>query len=123
MSQELVLQLKDPVLRQAAAKALLQALAVDDLVAGTRHRDPAVRHGSYWVLDRCQGPGVFGVFPALLKGLEDPHPKVRALVESQMTRRLQAMSRHQLNDLRVLTHPGLKRLIAGQLSAELERAV
>ena len=77
-----------------------------------------MRHGCFWVIDRCQGQGVFGVFPALLDGLNDQDPKVRQLVRGLLARRLRAMPRSQFLNLRLLTHRGLIALIDEILALE-----
>ena len=87
-----------------------------ELIQGTRHREPRVRHGCFWILDRCEGPGVFGVFPAMIKGLDDPEPKVRDFVRLLLIRRLKSMSIRRLQALSHLTHPGLNMLISDLLT-------
>jgi hypothetical protein len=108
---EWLAHLVNPDTRQAAAKALLAEPDCHTLIAGTRHREPAVRHGCYWVLHRCEGPGIYGVFPALLQGLQDRDPKVQNFVKSLMLQRLKQMPATQRLSLNQLTHPQLKALL------------
>lgn len=120
MNNALLLRLTLAETRQQTARDLLEQRDALMLAQGARHQNPSVRHACLWILDRCEGNGVFGIFPALIDGLEDTHPKVRALAIELLQKRLQRMNAKALLNLRPMCHGTLAQLIDQCLNPQHE---